>query len=141
MGAQLYSKNQFLSQQLDHTAYHLFWALDGIGWGVDARQQALVHTSGVRIPIEMQNRSMAARGWIRVLREEPRALGPVVIRAEGQMVLAICQKPELAGTSMLKVLELANTIDIAFKNPTVVCGMSGSKFRTTLIQNGAVRAN
>ena len=38
------------------------------GWGISSREQTLVHESGISIPIEMQNRSMSVRGWIRVLR-------------------------------------------------------------------------
>ena len=51
------------------------------GWGVGGREQTLVHGSGVSVPIEMQNKSMSIRGWIRFLREEPHALGPMFIRA------------------------------------------------------------
>lgn len=84
------------------------------GWGVNGREQTLVHGSDVRVPIEMQNKSMSIRGWSRFLREEPHALGPMVIRAVRADVL-----PDLSdmrtGISMLKVLVRANITIVAFR--------------------------
>ena len=108
------------------------------GWGVDAREQAFVHTSGISIPIEMQNRSMAVCGWIRVLREEPRALGPMVIRAVRADVFGDLSETRVGWNLNAEGVGVGKHYGHCFQDPTMVCPtMSGSKFRTTLIQNGA----
>ena len=35
-----------------------------------SREQVLTHPAGVKIPIELQNKSMTVHGWIRVLGEK-----------------------------------------------------------------------
>ena len=47
-----------------------FGRLLGSDWSLDGRQQTLTH-GPISIPIEMQQRSMTLRGWIRAVREEP----------------------------------------------------------------------
>ena len=37
------------------------------GWGVNASEQNLVHATGFKIPIELQNRSMVVKGSIRAI--------------------------------------------------------------------------
>ena len=39
------------------------------GWGIDPCEQTLVHSAGVKVPIELQNKSMVVKGWIRVTNE------------------------------------------------------------------------
>ena len=36
-------------------------------WGVNASEQNLVHATGVKIPIELQNKSMVVKGSIRAI--------------------------------------------------------------------------
>eukprot|EP00435_Cladocopium_sp_Y103_P055226 s2135_g18.t1 len=50
------------------------------GWNVNGRQQLLTHDSGVAIPLELQNRSLCLKGWIRMLRNEPEIVEPFCIR-------------------------------------------------------------
>jgi hypothetical protein len=40
------------------------------GWSIDGREQALTHSLGAHIPVELQNRSLVVQGTIRVLHEE-----------------------------------------------------------------------
>ena len=37
------------------------------GWGVSATDQSLVHSTGIKVPLEMQNQSMVVRGVIRAI--------------------------------------------------------------------------
>ena len=39
------------------------------GWGIDPCEQTLVHSAGVKVPIELQNKSMVVKGWISVTNE------------------------------------------------------------------------
>jgi hypothetical protein len=48
-----------------HQPILCFGRLRETGWGVDAGEQSLVHSTGVRIPIELQNGSMVVKGSIR----------------------------------------------------------------------------
>ena len=41
------------------------------GWSVDGVQQALTHSAGAHVPIDLQNQSMVVQGEIRMLRQEP----------------------------------------------------------------------
>ena len=81
-------------------------------------------------PIEMQNRSVAVRGWIRVLR---------AVRAD---VFGDLSETRVGWNLNAEGVGVGKHYGHCFQDPTMVCPtMSGSKFRTTLIQNGAVRAN
>ena len=46
------------------------------GWGLGSREQALTHETGnVRVPVELQHRSIVVKGWVgwvRVINEEPK---------------------------------------------------------------------
>ena len=47
------------------------------GWSINAREQALVHEADgqeVKIPVEMQNRSLTVLGHIRMIEERPLAV-------------------------------------------------------------------
>ena len=41
------------------------------GWSLRSDEQVLSHTTGLKVPIELQNRSVMVQGWIRVLAEAP----------------------------------------------------------------------
>ena len=106
------------------------------GWSVDGRQQTLTHGS-MSIPIEMQQRSMTPRGWIRAVKEEPAILEPLCcirnVRAEIFNELADLRigwnlSPEGVGSGK----HFAN----CFQDPMLPCPtMSGRKFRTTLVKH------
>ena len=87
--------------------------------------------------IEIQNKSMSVRGWIRVLREEPQALGPMVICAVRADVW-----PDLTEMRIGWDLNAEGTCKgkhhgNCFQDPTLFCPkMAGDKFRTTLTQDG-----
>ena len=51
------------------------------GWSVNGIEQTLTHGSGISIPIELQNKSMLLRGWVRMIKDEPQVLEPFSIRA------------------------------------------------------------
>ena len=126
-----------LSSQITQPIIY-FGHLMANGWRVDAREQSLVHTSGISIPIEMQNRSMSVRGWIRVLREEPQALGPMVIRAVRADVFGELSNMRAGWNLNTEGVGTGKHFGHCYQDPRVVCPtLSGSKFRTTLIQNGA----
>ena len=60
------------------------------GWGVDGIDQTLNHaSSGTKIPIELQNKSMVVRGWVRAMGTEPQLQPevPTSIRAVKASVL------------------------------------------------------
>ena len=43
------------------------------GWGLDSKKQALTHKTGdVRVPVELQHRSIVVKGWVRIINEEPK---------------------------------------------------------------------
>ena len=44
------------------------------GWSVNGIEQTLTHGSGISIPIELQNKSMLLRGWVRMIKDEPQVL-------------------------------------------------------------------
>ena len=107
------------------------------GWGVNGREQALVHGSGITVPIEMQNKSMAVRGWIRVLREEPQALGPMVIRAVRADVWPDLTDMRIGWNLNAEGIGKGKHYGSCFQDPTLFCPtMAGNKFRTTLNQDG-----
>jgi len=51
------------------------------GWSIDGREQALTHSLGAHIPVELQNRSLVVHGTIRVLHEEVHDKHDVHVRA------------------------------------------------------------
>ena len=101
------------------------------GWGVNGREQTLVHGSGISVPIEMQNKSMAVRGWIRVLREEPQALGPMVIRAVRADVWPDLTEMRIGWDLNAEGIGEGKHYGNCFQDPTLFCPtMAGDKFRT-----------
>ena len=51
------------------------------GFGIDGREQSLIHAAGgINIPLQMQNKSMAVLGHFRVLQAAPAVQGPQVVR-------------------------------------------------------------
>ena len=87
------------------------------------------------VPIEMQKQSLALRGWIHVLKEEPsdfsfhvRAVGADVISDLADM----CVGWELNADGVVRGKHFSSQ----FQDPTLVCpSMAGSKYRT-LVRDG-----
>ena len=76
---------------------------------------------------------MSVRGWIRVLREEPQALGPMVTRA----VFGELSDMGVGWNLNAKGVGTGKHFGHCYQDPTLVCPtLSGSKFRTTLMQSG-----
>ena len=83
------------------------------GWSVNGIEQTLTHGSGISIPIELQNKSMLLRGWVRMIKDEFLNLS-----ASGQFVQRFSmsfQRCVLAGTLVPKGLVQGNTMEVAFK--------------------------
>ena len=105
------------------------------GWGVNAAECTLEHSCGVSVPIEMQNQSLAVRGWIGVLKEEQRE--PMLVRVVKADVM-----PDLADMRVGWQLNdqgvgRGKHFSNCFQDPTlVVPSMAGSKYRTTLVRDG-----
>ena len=109
------------------------------GWGIDSRQQTLVHDAGIQVPIELQNRSMVIKGYIRVISEDSTA-------DEKPQVFSICAvKADV--TYDLRIGPAGWTLDDQncgvgrhhsnhFQDPTLVRPqMSGNLARTTLLRD------
>lgn len=52
----------------------------GNGWGIDGQQQVLIQHAGANVLIEMQNKQVMARGFIRVLQQSDNVSTPVCVR-------------------------------------------------------------
>ena len=103
------------------------------GWGVNAAECTLEHSCGVSIPSEMQNQSLAVRGWIRILKEEQGE--PMVVKA----VMADADLGEMRVGWQLNDQGdgRGKHFSNCFQDPTlVVPSMAGSKYRTTLVRDG-----
>ena len=84
------------------------------GWSVNGVEQTLTHGSGISIPIELQNKSMLVRGWVRMMKDEPQVLELFSIRAV-RAELRNSHTCVLVGTLVPKGLVQENTMAIAFK--------------------------
>ena len=42
-------------------------------WNIHSGEQVLSHSTGLKVPIELQNRSVVVQGWIRVLSDAPQS--------------------------------------------------------------------
>ena len=108
------------------------------GWGVCSREQVLMHAeAGVKVPIELQNRSMTVRGWIRAVSEqkdEPVAEMSHAICAVKAQVNAELQHGPIGWNLDANGCGVGRHFDECFQDPTLaVPGMSGPKYRTTLV--------
>ena len=109
------------------------------GWGIDPSEQTLVHAAGVKVPVELQNRSMVVKGWIRIINEESN-------EADMQQPASICAvKADV--TPDLRLGPTGWNLDerncgagrhhaSCFQDPTLVRPqMSGNLARTTLLRD------
>ena len=113
------------------------------GWGVDGIDQTLNHaSSGTKIPIELQNKSMVVRGW----RGWVRAIGaelqlqpevPTSIRAVKASVLPSIEQGAVGWHLDQFGLGIGRHYSSHFQDPSLmVPGMHGERFRTTLVKDG-----
>ena len=105
------------------------------GWNVNGVQQTLTF-GDITIPIEMQNRSMTVRGWIRMVKHEPTITGSLDIRAVRTDVLSSLTDLRVGWHLSPEGIGSGKHYANCFRDRTLACPtMSGRKFRTTLIQD------
>ena len=106
------------------------------GWSVDGRQQTLTHGS-MSIPIEIQQRSMTLRGWIRAVKEEPVIIDALCIRAVRVEVFSELRDARVGWSLSPDGVGSGKHYSNCYQDPLVACPtMSGQKIRTTLIKDG-----
>ena len=101
------------------------------GWNVNGVQQTLTF-GGIAIRIEMQNRSMTVRGWIRMVQHEPDSLDIRAVRAD-----VLSSLTDLRAGWHLSPEGIGNCKHFASccQDPTLACPTMSGKFRITLIQD------
>ena len=127
------------------------------GWGVDAGQQSLIHNAGVRVPIELQNKSMTVKGWVRVLGDASDNC-PKDVHGDPSSGSGGVDEALNACFSSVRTVKADVPLDLErgpvgwtldehgigigrhysdhFQDPTLVRpSMDGAKFRTTLIKD------
>ena len=111
-----------------------FGKLMEAGWNVNGVQQTLTY-GDISVPIEMQNRSMTVRGWIRMVRQEPKILGTLDVRAVRADVLSSLTDMRVGWELNAEGIGRGKHYANCYQDPTMVCPtMSGQKYRTTLVQ-------
>ena len=107
------------------------------GWSVNGVEQTLTHGSGISIPIELQNKSMLVRGWVRMMKDEPQVLEPFSIRAVRAELFEELSYMRVGWNLSPEGVGSGKHYGNCFQDPTLACPtMSGRKFRTTLIKDG-----
>ena len=106
------------------------------GWSINGVEQTMTHRSGIAIPIEMQNRSMAIRGWVRMVKSQPEILGQVNIRAVRADVMDYLADMRVGWSLNGDGVGTGKHYASCYQDPSLACPtMSGRKYRTTLIQD------
>ena len=110
------------------------------GWGVNASEQNLVHATGVKIPIELQNKSMVVKGSIRAIScdegsgEHP-GQASVMVRAVKATVRDDVLHGHVGWSLDETGLGIGRHFAENYQDPTLVCpAMQGVRNRTTLIK-------
>lgn len=105
------------------------------GWGIDGQQQALVHHSGLNIPIEMQNKSVVVHGFIRMMKGQPTVVQPAKVRVVQAEVKPDVVNGRIGWNLDARGCGLGRHFSDCFQDPTLVRpDIHGQKFRTTLVQ-------
>ena len=114
------------------------------GWGVDAGEQSLVHSTGVRIPLELQHQSVVVKGSVRAISSDVASMGvqnveqsevPGNVRA-----VKVTVRPEVLRGGIGWHLDdsglgLGRHIAETYQDPALVRpGMHGFRNRTTLVK-------
>ena len=103
------------------------------GLSVDGRQQTLTHGS---ISIEMQQRSMTLRGWMRAVKEEPVIIDALCIRAVRAEVFSELGDARVGWNLSPDRVGSGKHYSNFYQDRTVACPTMAGKFRTTLIRDG-----
>ena len=104
------------------------------GWSVNGIEQTLTHGSGISIPIELQNKSMLLRGWVRMIKDEPQVLEPFSIRAVRAEIFNELSEMRVGWNLSPQGVGSGKHYGSCFQDPTLTCPtMSGRRYRTTLI--------
>ena len=107
------------------------------GWSVNGVEQTLTHANGVAVPIELQNRSMTVKGWIRTIKERPSELSDLHLRAVSASVFEELTDARVGWKLNEHGVGTGKHYGNCFQDPTLACpSMSGRMFRSTLIQHG-----
>ena len=85
------------------------------GWSIDAREQALTHSLGAHVPLELQNRSLVVQGTIRVFKERSKLQMIFMSEPSKQMSCNMLLKVMLDGIWTTTAEELADTMRIDTK--------------------------
>ena len=125
-----------LSNQISQPIFCFGHLLEN-GWSINGIEQTLTHGSGISIPIELQNKSMSVRGWVRMMRDEPEVLEPFSIRAVPAEVFNELSDMRIGWNLSPDGVGSGKHFASCYQDPTFACPtMSGRKFRTTLIKDG-----
>ena len=109
------------------------------GWGMDSREQALVHEAGVKVPIDLQNMSLTVKGWIRVISSddvEPANSPQALVRAVRADVTPLMRMGPMGWNLDSTNCGIGRRHSDHFQDPTLIRpDMSGKMYRTTLIRD------
>ena len=109
------------------------------GWGMDSREQALVHEAGVKVPIDLQNMSLTVKGWIRVISSddvEPAHSPQALVRAVRADVTPLMRMGPMGWNLDSTNCGIGRHHSDHFQDPTLIRpDMSGKMYRTTLIRD------
>ena len=104
------------------------------GFGIDGREQSLIHAAGgINIPLQMQNKSMAVLGHVRVLQAAPTVHGPQVVgMVKAEVEQTLINSPigwSVNATGYIVGRHLSDS----FQDPSLAFpGLQGPQCRTTI---------
>ena len=125
-----------LSNQITQPILCFGRLLEG-GWSVNGVEQTLTHANGVAAPIELQNRSMTVKGWIRTIKERGPEFFDMQIRAVSASVFEELTDARVGWNLNERGVGIGKRYSNCFQDPTLACpSMSGRMYRTTLIKHG-----
>ena len=105
------------------------------GWSINAREQALVHEADgqeVKIPVEMQNRSLTVLGHIRMIEERPLAVRVMSVTLDNSL-----QQLNHGWQMSEKGMEIGFHVSNCFQDPCLYSQTLADRKRTTLIQHSS----
>ena len=109
------------------------------GWGVDGTEQALSHpATGTKVPIELQNKSMMVRGWIRMVGAAVPSLDEPAscVRAVKASVLPTVEHGAIGWQLDQFGLGIGRHYSDHFQDPSLMDpSITGARFRTTLVKD------
>ena len=105
------------------------------GWSINAREQALVHEADgqeVKIPVEMQNRSLTVLGHIRMIEERPLAVRVMSVTLDNSL-----QQLNHGWQVSEKGMEIGFHTSNCYQDPCLYSQTLADRKRTTLIQHSS----